>query len=300
MITPNDHYKEHDRVIEKLGDARKLIADVNSYAASKNLAVFWRGQADHSWGLHSSLARQLASATVLNDELLNKVEDAILEEAGIWIKDLSKAPFSLPLSRLAYLQHHGIPTRLIDFTRDPSVALFFAAETNDEVDGRIFALLVEQTEVLSSSPAGTPWRRYKSNEVKVWDPTASGVVFPRLEAQEGVFAVGRLPSTQPHRKAWDPVLGKDRSLLAEEVRRVLSVPFKLCGSEPIPNRATLPIGITFRLHVNKESIRHDLQRRKGGLHHRTITHKLIYPDIDGMRSHSPFLKGMSKGTLVLP
>ncbi|MEZ5385356.1 MAG: FRG domain-containing protein [Prosthecobacter sp.] len=300
MITPLNHYKEHDRIVEKLSDARTLINEINDYARSKNLVAFWRGQADHQWGLHSSLSRQLTAVTILNDELLNKVEDAVLNEAKEWIADLATPAYANPLSRLAYLQHHGVPTRLIDFTRDPSVALFFAAETHDEVDGRVFALLIKQTEVLSTCPSGTPWRQYQSSEVKVWDPTASGIVFPRLAAQDGVFAVGRLPSTQPHRKGWDELLQKDRSLLAEEVRKVLSVPFKLCGSNPIPPNATLPIGLTFRLHVNKESIRRSLQQKRSGSRNRTISHKLIYPDIDGMRGYSDFLKGLNKGTLVLP
>lgn len=287
-------------MIEKLSDARDLIAEINRYADSNDLAVFWRGQADYRWGLHSSLSRSLAAVTVLNDDLLNRVEDVVLNEAEEWVADLSSNPYKRPLSRLAYLQHHGIPTRLIDFTRDPSIALFFAAETHDDVDGRIFSLLVEKGEVLSRTPTGTPWRDYRSSEVRVWDPTASGVVFPRLEAQDGVFAVGRLPSTQPHRTAWDALLERNRSLLAEEVRRIFSVPFKLCSSEPIPQGATLPIGLTFRLHVNKESIRRSLKERRSGLRNRTISHKLVYPDIDGMRGYSAFLKGLAKGTVVLP
>ncbi len=300
MILPIAHYKQHDRIVEKLSDARTLIADVNKFAADHNLEVFWRGQMDFRWGLQSSLARQLSSVTVIHDELLNKVEDVVLREAASWITDLTKAPFTLPIARLAYLQHHGIPTRLIDFTRDPSIALFFAAEGMDEVDGRLFALLVEKNDVINHNPTGTPWRKYKSSEVKVWDPSSCGVVFPRLAAQDGVFAIGRLPSTQPHRMGWDEVTNKTRSLLAEEVRSILSVPFKLCASNPIPQNATWPIGFTYRLHINKESIRRDLEKRSSGLKNRKINHKLVYPDVDGMRTHSAFLTGLVKRTLVLP
>ncbi|MCA9029775.1 MAG: FRG domain-containing protein, partial [Planctomycetaceae bacterium] len=206
MITPLNHYKEHDRVITRFSDAQRLIDEIKEYANSRNLSVYWRGQVDYRWGLHSSLARQLSSVTMLNDALIDKVENAILKEAAKWIDDFKYKPYRQPLARLAYLQHHGIPTRLIDFTHNPAVALFFATESLDEVDGRIFALLVRNKEVLKKTPRGTPWRDYGSNEVKIWDPVATAIIFSRLEAQEGVFAIGRLPSTRPYRTGWDELL----------------------------------------------------------------------------------------------
>ena len=304
MISAIDHYQQHDQRIDKLSEFREAVAAVNAYAAARNLMVFWRGQMDYRWGLQSSLARQLSTVTILNDSLLNKVEDQILKEASEWIDDLKKPTFQAPLARLGYLQHHGIPSRLIDFTRSPWIALFFAAEAIDEYDGRIFALLVQPADVIGAMLNGTPWRTYKSDQIKIWDPIACGVTFPRLAAQDGVLALGRLPSTRPHRTAYDGVVGGPRSLLAEEVRSVLSVPFKLCSSNPIPPNATLPIGLTFRIHVNKESIRRDLAKHDGGpricQNATKIDHKLVYPDTDGMRTHSSFLTGLSKKTLILP
>lgn len=303
MIFPDDHYKKHDHRIDKLSDFRTKVTEVNRYAKTNKLVVFWRGQMNSDWGLQSSLARQLSAITILDDELLNKVEDRILKEAGNWIDDLKKRPFKKSLARLGYLQHHGIPSRLIDFTRNPWIALFFAAEGLDHVDGRIFALLVRPNDVIKSMPTGEPWRKYKTDEIKIWDPVKCHVTFPRLVAQNGVLAIGRLPSTQPHRVAYDTVMDKERSLLAEEVRGILSVPFKLCKSDPIPVNATPPIGLTFRIHVNKESIRRDLAKKVGGpkicQNASTIDHMLVYPDTDGMRTHSSFLTGLTKKTLIL-
>ena len=39
---------------------------------------------------------------------------------------------------LMVLQHHEIPTRLIDFCRSPLPALYFATEEMDGTDGRLF------------------------------------------------------------------------------------------------------------------------------------------------------------------
>ena len=41
---------------------------------------------------------------------------------------------------LMVLQHHQIPTRLIDVCRDPLPALFFATEGDDSQDGRMFMI----------------------------------------------------------------------------------------------------------------------------------------------------------------
>ncbi|MBW6412295.1 FRG domain-containing protein [Schaalia sp. ORNL0103] len=38
------------------------------------------------------------------------------------------------------LQHHGSPTRLIDVTSDWKIALYFACESDNDVDGRIFLI----------------------------------------------------------------------------------------------------------------------------------------------------------------
>lgn len=40
---------------------------------------------------------------------------------------------------LAVLRHYGVPTRLLDWSRSPSVAMWFAVSTNEEQDGELWA-----------------------------------------------------------------------------------------------------------------------------------------------------------------
>lgn len=49
------------------------------------------------------------------------------------------------ISKLAIMQHYGMPTRLTDLTIDPLYALYFACENNDEEPGYVFMYIPKQT-----------------------------------------------------------------------------------------------------------------------------------------------------------
>jgi hypothetical protein len=108
-------------------DTEDLIRSMNELPNN----FIYRGHADSSWKLESTLERTIGDNW--SSELAKKFEDHYL--------NLFKSKYHIyngnehePKSKLAWLsvmQHYGDPTRLIDFTESPYIALYFALEAYD-------------------------------------------------------------------------------------------------------------------------------------------------------------------------
>ncbi|GMU73504.1 MAG: hypothetical protein AMXMBFR42_29570 [Burkholderiales bacterium] len=89
----------------------------------------FRGQRDASWPILSSLSRRLRASGADAESWSEREERAIRifrRKAHIYLPD--RSALNDTLRCLAMMQHHGAPTRLLDFTKSPFVAAFFAFE----------------------------------------------------------------------------------------------------------------------------------------------------------------------------
>lgn len=297
-ISPIDHYSLFETVPTTIGEVKAFIDEVEAAAIRLEADVYWRGQTDHSWGVTSSLSRLGDTPTVLTDHDLRDAESALIQEAMRWVTSLANPPVN-ELEWLALLQHMSIPTRLIDFTPDPLIATFFASEANDEVEGRLFAILIPKKNAPLADASHFRINELDQGEIRLWAPPVA--LSPRVAAQRGVFALGRLPSTAPRRLVRDPESpGAQRHMLRSEVVSVMSVPLAITslGNRSMPYAKGVRC-YTARVHVDKAALREQLAKRakRGALRPAgaPIDYAYCYPDVEGMLRYSRVLARVKRG-----
>jgi hypothetical protein len=99
----------------------------------------YRGHADENWHLQSTLERNLGCKFGSDSEKHEKHALNLFESKFHLYDKLNDKP-KTKLEWLSIMQHYGVPTRMIDFTTSPYVALYFAIENANKTADKSFAI----------------------------------------------------------------------------------------------------------------------------------------------------------------
>lgn len=314
LRSAGDYFSQNEGLIESMEDLNKAIRILTEKAQA--VPLVWRGQQNADWALHSSLFRSLAErAGVKAPQKRPKgvqpfptEDDMIAAEVAILRVARESWRFEglSALETFARLQHHGAPTRLLDVSRNPYIAAWFAVESHDDEDGsdaRLFALATrpvprpgEPTERLHglvgplSSSREPFWHALVDNRERQaadWGTGANRRVWvppeydPRIAAQNAAFVLDGVPMissrTSRHFKTSDGQYWSKADLLASSslYARMYSP-----TRRPPANATGLAPTFSFRITASaKEEIRRMLERWF------SYSRATIYPDIGGLAQH---------------
>ncbi|MEU4347079.1 FRG domain-containing protein [Streptomyces sp. NPDC023838] len=242
--------------------------------------IFYRGQSNADHGLSSSLFRVLStSVSKVTEYRMARVEEHILQV----MRGQGLGRLMTDGQLLGLLQHHGIPTRLIDVSKSPLEALFFAVDHDHDLDGRLFliqlhpndggeidAIDLSDQHQLEWADAARGERYAKSSwtgRVAVIDPRD---LDPRMRAQRGCFLVGGLIASYSRRQ----MQFRGRVLAADDLAKITTLSIRF-PQRNAPGKAWSATAWTVRIPAHWKRPLSDLLSREKD----PITKDTMYPPL---------------------
>lgn len=228
---------------------------------------------------------------------LRSAERTLITQAREWGIGIGATGNADDMYVLALMQHHGLPTRLLDVTANPITALWFACQqerdpAGDPIpdhDGVLIAFNVTdlpkydtagvqtQTWAHVSKPTSASWERAleRSSDEGKWFLLRPTVPDIRMTVQEGLFLTSAVPnptsgSQTPLDCIFEPgtnVIGKLASLIANAH-----------GGQVVGEKLPGPAVVSFTVPA---ALKHLMRAALAGTFNRS--ERSMYPDLMGFR-----------------
>lgn len=182
----------------------ELITEITQNEKQGINVKYWRGQADVAWQLSPSIVRKLQSNGCSRIESGKALDKSIAYWETILLNNAKKSLYNYDergrqlndIELLAKLQHYGAATRLLDFSKNVLIALWFCVSEPQykETTGLLLGI---DTDIMSGMENefdfDTNYSEYfkkieESNHICLVDSPA---IVPRIVSQNSVFLCSR-------------------------------------------------------------------------------------------------------------
>jgi hypothetical protein len=167
------------------------IRKLEALDASKSGDLFFRGHSRASHTLLPSIFRDIGFQNSERELLLTLLAESPKEF------ETDKYTFD----RLVRAQHYGVPTRLLDVTINPLMALYFACESCSEDRGTVVVFTVPKNEQKFFSSDAVSC---KANLSQLTEFEREQIILEEGEAVKEVFKKAKVPGGLLYRKNKDP------------------------------------------------------------------------------------------------
>lgn len=163
----------------------ELYESTKDFDKNDDNLLLYRGQKDSSWHLLPKIARK--DLNYIGTDFKTKETELLDEFQRLSRPYIDYNIISDDWDLLALAQHHGLPTRLLDWTTNPLVALYFAFIEEDKLvkNRAVWILIIDKLSIADCSKH-TPFNYPKTIAYK---PNS---ITQRLIAQNGWFTVHKL------------------------------------------------------------------------------------------------------------
>jgi len=171
-----------------------------AHLSTHDVTLIFRGQADSTWTLEPTLLRSLAKSNKLTLEEIVDLEVKTLENfkqrAHLFHETSSIGDEDNMLEWVTLMQHYGAPTRVLDWTISPYVALYYAVSGEFDADGAIWFFsmwkLIKKMEQLYGDKYTPPKKDYEKiaqdpNSPPIMHVYARDILTDRMINQQGLF-----------------------------------------------------------------------------------------------------------------
>lgn len=240
------------------------IIKINSWKELQNVVAgkdfrswAFRGQADANWSLEPTLRRYFLNYKI-HPSVWSKQEKRVFRifkrKAHQFLEHLPKDGDAFEW--LAIMQHHGAPTRLLDFTWSPYVAAFFALQqaTTDSAIWAVFPSRLRNTLKVDDKD---------HNEIGPW--------------KSGNYEEFFIPNTHNFIAQGEPYR-MNRRLIAQSGSFIIPSRIDRTVTE-ILDENELTESCLVKFELDTEAMRHETLRN---LYNMNITNATLFPDLDGL------------------